>query len=199
MVAGRIASLTGPMFEQTAFIARGDEFPDALAASPPAYYNRFPILLTRPDSLPPSTLAALSGLDIETAAVAGGTGAVSDAVKAAIDTRLVSNGGAASDRWAGPTRYETAVEVAKGATDKHWAGRGFVGLAVGDNFPDALCGGAAAGREFGLVLLVRPASLPTAAGGFVDGSGDGIGWVEAFGGTAVVSDAVGNDVVGRAQ
>ena len=193
-IADRIFSLTGSNFEKTAFIARGDSFPDALAVSPLAYYNRFPILLTRPNALPATTQGALTNLDIETAVIAGGTGAVSATAKTAIDDLLTSNGGTASERWAGATRYETAADVAEKASARYWAGRGFVGIAVGNNFPDALAGGAAAGREFGVLILVQTNDLPTAAADFVTDSGNAIGWVEAFGGTGAVSDSVINEI-----
>jgi putative cell wall-binding protein len=197
-IAAEIESMTGTNFEKTAFIARGDEFPDALAVSPLAYYNRFPILLTRPDAWPAASDTAFTGLDIETAIIAGGPGAVSAGVKNGVDALLSANGGGLSERWAGPTRYETAVEVAEQACDRYWAGRGFIGLAVGDNFPDALAGGAAAGREFGVLLLTYTDDLPTAAEEFAADSGDGIGWVEAFGGTAVVDDDAGDEVIQNA-
>lgn len=194
LIADKIQSLTGANFEKTAFIARGDDFPDALSVSPLAYYNRFPILLTRPTALPVATQNALTNLDIETAVVTGGTGAVSADTKTAVDTVLTANGGAASERWAGLTRYETSVKVAEEACDRYWAGRGFVGVAVGNNFPDALAGGAAAGREFGVLILVQTNNLPTAAADFVTDSGNSIGWVEAFGGTGAVDDSVINEI-----
>ncbi len=194
MIADRIDTLTGSAFEKTAFVARGDSFPDALAVSPLAYYNRFPILLTHTDALPATTEDALDDLDIETAVIVGGSGAVSDDTKDAIDDVLAANGSSSSKRWAGATRYETAVEVAENACDRYWAGRGFVGVAVGSNFPDALAGGAAAGREFGVLLLVQQDALPTAAAEFLTDSGDAIGQMEVFGGTGAVSDVVVDDI-----
>jgi beta propeller repeat protein len=190
LIAQEIGTQTGPRFEQTAFIARGDEFADALAVSPAAYYNRFPILLTRTEALPPVTEQALTALDIETAVVAGGPGAVSTDVQVTVNSRLAANGGAPSERWAGPTRYETAEAVASGSCDRYWAGPGYVGLAVGDNFPDALAGGAGAGIEFGVLLLTRTDELPAAAEAFLSGNRGAVGWLEALGGTAVVSDQV---------
>jgi beta propeller repeat protein len=195
LIAAEVERMTGARFEQTAFVARGDEFPDALAVSPLAYYHRFPILLTPPDALNSRTEAALRDLDIETAVVAGGPGAVSEGVKNAVDGVLAGNGGTPSERWAGPTRYETAVEVARRGSDAYWAGTGFIGLAVGDNFPDALAGGCAAGREFGVLLLTPTNDLPVAAEGFINDVKNGVGWVEAFGGADVVSDAVASEVL----
>jgi putative cell wall-binding protein len=199
LIALEIESRTRARFEQTAFVARGDEFADALAVSSAAYYNRFPILLTRPDALPPVTEQALTALDIETAIVAGGPGAVSAEVQAAVDTRLAANGGAPSERWAGPTRYETAEAVASGSCDRYWAGPGYVGLAVGDNFPDALAGGAGAGIEFGVLLLTRTDELPTAPREFLARNRGAVGWLEALGGTAVVSDAVADTAAQLAE
>ncbi len=196
MIADEIMTMTGTRFEKTAFIARGDDFADALAVSPQAYYNRFPILLVSPAAMPPVTAEALGDMDIETAVIAGGTGAVSSGVQDIVDAALSVNGGTPSDRWWGPSRYETAVAVATEGADRWWSGRGLVGLATGTNFPDALAGGAACGREFGSLLLTMPDQLPTDVADFLADAKGATGWVEAYGGSAVVSDDVLNDAIG---
>ncbi|TLM69146.1 MAG: cell wall-binding repeat-containing protein [Actinobacteria bacterium] len=76
-IASRVAQLRGVGFAGTAFLARGDQFPDALAVSPAAYAKGFPVLLTRTAALPADTAAAVTSLGIGDVVVVGGTGAVS--------------------------------------------------------------------------------------------------------------------------
>lgn len=200
LIARETADIMGTQFPKVAFLARGDVFADALAVSPIAYYNHFPILLTRPNSMPDSTKDVLADLRIEGGFVAGGSGAISEAVQDEFDALLTGpGGGTLSERWAGVDRYETAEMVAGAATERNLAGRGFVGLAVGDNFPDALAGGVAAGQEFGVILLTRTTTLSPNAATFLGDSGDGIGWLQAFGGTGVITDAVLQDAVAAAD
>ncbi|MFE5409128.1 cell wall-binding repeat-containing protein [Microbacterium sp. NPDC056569] len=65
-----------------------------------------------------------------------------------------------TSRLAGPTRYETAVEVSKKSYPN---GASTVFLTSGTDFPDALAAGAAAGRSGGALLLTDPNALPAAA------------------------------------
>ena len=62
-------------------------------------------------------------------------------------------------RLAGDTRYDTAVAVSKAAFPT--AGVPVVYVATGENFPDALAGGAAAGYAHGPLLLVEPSAIPS--------------------------------------
>ena len=64
------------------YLARGDQFPDALAAGAAAAVRRGPILLTRPDCIPFDVDLAIQRLNPEQVIVLGGTSALSDAVLA---------------------------------------------------------------------------------------------------------------------
>jgi len=63
-------------------------------------------------------------------------------------------------RLAGNDRYETAVAVSNAAFPT--AGVPVVYVATGENFPDALAGGAAASYAHGPLLLVEPGAIPSA-------------------------------------
>ncbi|MEN6430973.1 MAG: cell wall-binding repeat-containing protein, partial [Coriobacteriales bacterium] len=96
-----------------ALVARGDAFADALSASPFAYYDGFPILLTQPGALPTESQRAWQYLvdhGTDMAFVIGGTSAVSDNVIAQMDSRVP--GGLYGDRLEGSDRYGTASVVA---------------------------------------------------------------------------------------
>lgn len=134
-----------------AFIATGADFPDALAGAPLAARNKAPILLTRRDALPDPTLTELRRLAPRRIVVLGGAAAVSDEVLAILDG-LASVG---SSRIAGDTRFSTAQAIAE-----QFPVGSPVYLATGANFPDALAGAAAAGRDDVPILLVRTHDLP---------------------------------------
>jgi len=184
----------------TAFIARGDAFPDALALAPISFWycsNRSdgaPILLTRPNALPAETAQALTSLGIARAFVAGSEAAVSATVKAQIDAKLVANGGSASTRWAGANRYETARAVAEGAVAQDWADWHYVGIATGLNFPDALGGGVGAGEMHGVVLLTRSDTLSPPTDAALRAHRPDIYAVDIFGGPTTVTTRVQNAI-----
>ncbi|QBI18720.1 cell wall-binding repeat-containing protein [Egibacter rhizosphaerae] len=75
---------------RTAYLATGEDFPDALAAAPAAASEGAPLLLTRRDELPEATRAELERLEVERVVVAGGTAAVGEGVaeevRALLDT-----------------------------------------------------------------------------------------------------------------
>jgi len=133
------------------FLAVGDNFPDALAASPAAYAKKWPILLTRRTGLPSQTLAALTALKPERVHILGSTGAVPQAVEDQIKRAFPVT----IDRWQGATRYATAVDIAN-KSGLTWTA---VGVATGENFPDALAGGVMQGKLGSVVVLTPKAYL----------------------------------------
>lgn len=69
------------------------------------------------------------------------------------------HGGMGTSRLAGPTRYETAVEISKECCP---LGADVVVIATGLNFPDALSGAALASAFNGPLLLVKTYEVPVA-------------------------------------
>ncbi|GAA4968460.1 hypothetical protein GCM10023225_08450 [Kineococcus glutinatus] len=137
------------------FIASGATAADALAAGPAAAAADAPLLLTAPTALPPATAAELARLAPATVHVVGGRSAVSDDVLAEIATAAPA---AVVVRIAGPNRYATATEVA----ETFFPDADAAVLSRGDDFPDALSGGATAAAQGIPLLLTRPAALPPA-------------------------------------
>jgi len=138
----------------TVFIATGASFPDALAGAPAAAKASGPILLTAKDALPSATATELYRLKPSKIVILGGSAAVSSAVA----SRLSSYAGTVV-RWWGADRYGTAAAVSKAAFA---AGVAVAYVSTGSNFPDALSGGAIAGRNGGPILLVKQGTLPGA-------------------------------------
>jgi putative cell wall-binding protein len=135
----------------TAYIATGRTFPDALAVSPISAKTGRPVLLTDTARLAPSAASAIRDLGIKHAIIVGGPASVSAGV-----ARELSAMGVTVERIAGPNRYDTALAIAN-----HGVGLGMglgwnnVGIASGEVFPDALSGGCAQGQT-GAPLLLTP-------------------------------------------
>ena len=187
-VARQIAALEGAEFVGEAFLTRGDSFADALAAAPYAYSRRMPVLLTRPTSLPGVTQRAVDDLHISKAYIAGGTGAVSDDVAGQL--------GISYERAAGTNRYVTASKVADLAISKAWVAPTTAGITTGQNYPDALSGGAAMGARDGIMLLTPSASLCTPAENVLMDCEHEIEEIQVFGGNGAVSASAFDRVSG---
>ncbi|MGF2948488.1 peroxidase family protein [Microbacterium alcoholitolerans] len=121
-----------------AYVSSGFDFPDALVGGPAAAQNGGPILLTAPTYVPVSTSAELQRLNPSRIVVLGGTGVVS------ADVVNTLRGIAPVTRIAGADRYETAARVSAATFS---AGVDRVYVAVGNDFPDALAGGAVASKS----------------------------------------------------
>ncbi len=167
----------------TAFIAYGLNFPDALAAASYGAAKGYPILLTGKDSLPAATRAALGSLSgIQKVVIVGGEAVISSGVA----TELASRG-LNVRRIMGANRYETAVELAREYLP---ADVEEIFIATGLNFPDALAGGVLAAKRSSGVLLVQGdrASLPNSLESFM--AERDITRAIILGGTSAVSEGI---------
>lgn len=164
-----------------AYVATGADFADALAATPAAVGRGGPVLLTAAHTLPGATADALASLRPEEVVVLGGTQAVAE------DTveRIGEVAGAPVTRVAGRDRYATAAAVASRAFSPDID---TVYLATGRSFPDALAGGAVAGREGTPLLLAGADELPAPTRAALDRLDPC--HVVLLGGTAALSAAV---------
>ena len=162
-------------------IATGSGFADALAGGSVGAKTDSPVLLVTRDRLPAETAAALRQLQPRDIAVIGGTSAVSDAVVQALQQYAV---GGAVTRLSGSDRYATAARLAQA----YWPQTAsVVYLATGRNFPDALSGVPAAGRDSAPLLLVEPTCMPAATKRELDRLRPTT--IVVLGGTAAVSAA----------
>jgi putative cell wall-binding protein len=154
-------------------LARGDQFPDALAASYLAGHARTGILLTNTNSIPASTLNGLRNEGVRNVYLMGGTAAISTAVETQLDnTQAYDCAGnpvpptppapgpvtLTVQRIGGVDRFETAKMVAEfpgldqdgfldiTPTDGVATEAPTAIIASGLNFPDALAAGPLAYR-----------------------------------------------------
>jgi putative cell wall-binding protein len=170
---------------KTAILSSGRTFPDALAAGGIVFGQHYPQLLSEQSGLPPATISALTDLGIQHVLLTGGTVALADAVE-----QQVKGMGIAVDRISGATRYDTSVALANLAVDQLGFSAAHVDVATGENFPDALTGGAHVGKTRSPLILTTKTALPEAARGYLHQRGAGIGGGHIFGGTSAVEGGV---------
>lgn len=184
-VSQRIQKLTKR--HDRVFVARGDKFPDALLISPLAYWTRSPILLTTPGALNPTVAKRLAQAKYQSAVIVGNVG---HRPVTSIQARVP-----AVTLWGGRNPYDTSVQVsANEVLDGSGVSWGYIGVARGDIFPDALCGGAVAGSHHGVILLTPPTSLyPEVADTLTAHAGD-VSTCEVYGGVSAVSAGVYNRI-----
>jgi putative cell wall-binding protein len=157
---GTAAAISAAAFPDGAgdvVVASGESFPDALSAAPLAHALGGPVLLVRAGSVPAAVTAELSRLHATHVVVVGGTGAVSSTVEAALRSDVGN-----VERLQGDDRYGTAQAVAAAVrTAESSSGAApEVVVASGEQFADALAGGAYAAAKGAPLLLTRAASVP---------------------------------------
>lgn len=138
-----------------AFVATGENFPDALSGGTLSGRLGGPILLVRSNSVPAATADALAELRPGRIVILGSAGVVSEGVKSSLEGYTSGE----VSRLAGSDRYATSVEVSLASYGSAGSDAAFV--ATGQNFPDGLAGGPVAALVPGPLLLVASNSLPS--------------------------------------
>ncbi len=184
-------------WDGTAFVATGESFPDALGASPLAAAKGWPIYLVHPNPANQDALVAAMDADgVFSALILGGTGVVPATLEAKLDTAF---GAAEVDRLSGANRYDTAVAVATYGVEQAGLGWNHMAFATGEDFPDALAGGALQGASGSVMLLAYPGYLhPGVQAALVANKAD-ITEVRFLGGTGAVPQAIRNAVIQALQ
>lgn len=162
----------GKLKTTKAVIAYAYNFPDALAISSWAAYNRVPILLSDINAIPGATNKALSDLEITQTIIVGGPGVISSIVENKLPNPI---------RYSGANRYETAVNIIN-ALDLR---TDLIFVATGENFPDALAGSALAARTGSAMVLVST-TLDSAVQDFLTEYSGKVSNVYVLGGSGVV-------------
>lgn len=165
----------------TAVIATGLNYADALAASGLAGAHAGPLLLVG-TSVKSATLDELDRLGVTDVLIVGGEAAVSSAVEA----QLAAPGRAVTRAAEGVDRFDTAAQLADAIIQEAGA-PAVTFFARGDGFADALAAAPVAYANAAPVLLVMPGSVPGATADAIDGLGlaEGV----ALGGTVAIADS----------
>ncbi|WP_078378869.1 cell wall-binding repeat-containing protein [Sutcliffiella halmapala] len=175
--AAQIAKKLGTT--DTAIVAYGHNFPDALAIAPYAARNGIPILLSRTDDIPSSTKDSLKGK--KRTYVIGGSSILSNKILSQMPN---------AKRISGSGRFSTAAAVIR----EFQMDANNAYAATGMNFADALTGSVLAAKKNGVILLVEPTNLPTPIKELLNVKK--FSEVLAIGGTTTVSDNVLNEIKG---
>jgi putative cell wall-binding protein len=152
------ARISGASFApgvNTAYLASGEVYTDALSGAPVAGMTRGPVLLTKRDSLPSAISTELRRLRPGRIVVLGGPATISESVAAQAESLT----GARLERWWGPDRFSTSARI---SAENYDPGVDTVYVASGRIFTDALSGAPVAGKQAGPVLLVDTTKLPDA-------------------------------------
>ena len=197
----------------TAIVAVGSNFADALAVAPVVVTKKFPLVLTNGPSLSAAAQSTLVNLGIKNVIIVGGTAAVSAATEASIKALGIT----IAYRIAGADRTQTAASIATyettaiitaafPATSAYSALNGLglniaqVYVARGDGFADALAAGTVAGgvggSAIGAILLTGdPSTLGAGIPAYLGGKAANVTTVTVLGLTSAVSVATASAAV----
>ncbi len=144
----------------TAILATGFNYADALSISPYAYAHNAPIFLTKADGTLDEAVALAIQEEvafgrIKHLVVTGGELVVSD--EAIIAAGFDPEDSSEVVRLGGDNRYQTSHKIADFSL-KNGLNFNNVAIATGLNYPDALAGGAVCGKLFSVLLLIDDSS-----------------------------------------
>ena len=165
----------------TVLLAKGYDFPDALAGVPLANKLNAPILLTDQNTLSKETAAELKRLQAKKVIILGGKGAI--ATKVENDIKSL---GIKIERISGIDRFETAAKIAErlgGNPEKAI-------IAYGYDFPDALAISSFAASKGYPILLSQTGKLPETTKQALKGVKETI----VVGGTKAINKSVENQL-----
>lgn len=151
--AAAISQEGWPNGADTVVLARGLDFPDALAGTSLAYQLDAPMLLTHDTFLTETTKTEISRLKAKKVILLGS----SDAIRPNVETQL-KNMGLNVQRIGGIDRFDTAAKIAQNMPNK---GNTAI-VAYGFNFPDALTIAPYAAKMGYPIFLSRTNDLPEA-------------------------------------
>lgn len=190
LVAAEVVDMLGDGYDGMAFVATGLNFADALAASPLAAANGWPVYLSGMPTISDETIAAMQDAGVTDTILLGSEAAMPEGTSI-----IVLRSGFTAVRIDGDDRYETAAKVAEFGVSDAGLSWDSVAIATGERFPDALSGGVAQGLSGSVLLLTRSGSLPAATqAALTDNAGD-VSNVRFFGGLTAIKQTVRDAVM----
>ncbi|WP_164996722.1 5'-nucleotidase C-terminal domain-containing protein [Actinomyces minihominis] len=174
----------------TAFVATGQDFPDALSASAAAGALGGPVLLvngTTGKNLMSESTALLKRLGTENILITGGQGAVNSTIEANLSKAFPN-----VERLQGKDRYATNMAV-NVYLNKHAGSVPMTGvwIATGKNFPDALTAAPAAGDMTQRLVLTNGVCIPKpVVSKWINGPGSQVEMTTLVGGLGVLPEAL---------
>jgi len=156
VTAGLVIADGGAATTTTAVLATGQDFPDALGGGALSYAKTMPMAITKTDTLPAETLAALKVAGTTHVVILGGTAVVSANV-----VTMLTAAGITSERIFGADRAETSSKLADYELTKGFSNTAVnaaSGYRAGDGV-DALGGAALSGKELRPLLITDNQTL----------------------------------------
>ena len=179
----------------TALLATGRNFPDALGGGPLAFAEKMPLAITEADDAPDNVVGALDRAGITKVLVLGGKDVVSEAVV----TELANKGITMVKRFDGVDRADTAAQLAEYEISKYNFSPTAVNVASGYNNgegADALSGAPLTGQQERPLLITKTDKAPGAAVlKFLDTHADTLTTGTIFGGVVALSQDAENQMV----
>lgn len=175
-------SKTGWFSADTAVLATGENFPDALCSAPLAKQLNAPILLTERNILNSDTERELSRLRVKKVFIVGGPGVVSEYVESQLRAK-----GIECIRLFGSDRYQTSLKVANYLSNNFKMAKE-IAVATGVDFPDALSISPIAASIGMPVILVPKDYLQTGLDDYI--KNNLISKTYVVGGNDIISDSV---------
>lgn len=163
-----------------AVLANGENFPDALSATPLAKKYNAPILLNPSSTLDSRVEGELKRLCVKQVFIIGGSAVVPDSVKNKLEQLNIK-----TTRLWGQNRYETSIKIAEQLDFN-----GQVAVANGEGFADALSISPIAAQKSMPVILTPSNTLPDATAKYIKNSN--ITKTYIVGENDVVSDKIAN-------
>ncbi|OCA88279.1 hypothetical protein A8F94_10805 [Bacillus sp. FJAT-27225] len=180
-VALNIANRMGP--SDTAVVANGLVFSDALSIAPYAAKNGFPILLAGNNSFPAPMQEALKILNVKNSIISGGEASVTPSVAAQLPNPT---------RIGGKDRYEVSANIAKQLSPNSEK----IFLATGLTFADALTGSVLASKNNAPMLLMHPTNVYPSVKEVATGSN--VKEIVVLGGTGSIPQATFLQLISKA-
>lgn len=169
-----------------AYLATGEDFPDALSASAAAGASKVPVVLVN-GFLPAAdaaTIKTLRTVGVKTVRIAGGPGVMTPAL-----VETVKAQGIGAIRLDGIDRYLTSVRINTEALDRGvFTKPATAYIATGVLFADALSGAAAAGRVGSPLYVSQPNCVSPELRAAI--TGRSVTAMKLLGGTGALSDKV---------
>lgn len=168
--AALISAQVGIDSTQTVYLANGSAIPDAIAISAFAGAQGNPILLTDKDTLPASTLQALTNLNARNVVLLGGTAVIGNSVESQLSSGFLVK------RWGGYDRYDTQSIIFQNLLNKDnpqspiYFTSGLVrqdDVSSGKPYADALLTAALAAKNGGFVAMTEPNTIPSSLNYFL--------------------------------
>ncbi len=187
------AGVKDGVWGKTAVVASGNNFADAMSMSPYSYAQKAPTFLADSNGeLTQETKQAIAEGGFDTVVIAGGDQVVSEDTENELASDVASD--AKVVRLAGGTRYETSAKVATWCAE-NGLGYSNVSIASGEDFADALTGGALCGSRNSVMMLVGKSEEQAApATEVLKANAASMESVSVLGGSAAVSDEIKKEV-----